>query len=374
VAQPARQPAVRDHNIGTTTGDGPSDSLSRAVWGSRPLEVVRSSPAGLMANDHHERGLDLAAHGFRTGDSALLKQAIEEFEAALQAAPTTNGAVAFRRRVTINIAILHRRFGQPENAALLLEEVRRNLTGDLDWRLEDAPRTLNSLGNVYAVLGRTADAIDAYQQAQRAVERTRQGRTQPDRIRLYVQILSNLASAYLDEGKPDKALTAAAQAHQHLALAPEPLIQARTGRVQGLAHYQLGMELNGWSEAQSHLIEAIKLFEDARQTLHRQDAIADWAEVTGTLAGVEASLGNLQAGRDSEQDRTQTVEHLRRAITLYSEALPGLKRDEDQDAILKDRNEALKYLSNALVSLLQITWTTEISWLALLARISHTDQ
>ena len=335
-----------------------------------PQDLAAEPPyAGISSEDHHKRGLELAEEGTRQDRPQLLEQAKEEFEAALEAVPVTDATIAFRRRATINLASVLGRLGQSAEAVRLLEGIRERLTGGSGLLLDEA-RALYTLGNVYMTQGRVEQAIDTYQTALGSVGGNF-GRADGERLLLRGRILSNLGSAYVDTGRAEEALGTETdpgpllEATTLLSQAGDDLDFGRALRVQGEAFHRRAERLGDareWAAAERSLRQAIEGFEGAREKIWGNASVAVWAEVTATLAGTESDLGALLGARRSRQDRQEGHTHLRRAVTLYTEAFPDLRREQD-------RENVGRYFRDALRSLLGSSPAAQDAWLGLAAGI-----
>ena len=248
---------------------------------------------------------------------ATLKEATQAFQAAsAQAARQAAPRVVILRYV-INAAMVSWMLGERtedseylNQAVHILQSASTELAkSSLHWS-----HVQDNLGNALMALGRTEEAIHAYQSAldrrQDAIER---GRT-----------LNNLGTAYAEQGRHAEACRTYRDA---LALQPQDqvlLAWARTQHNLASALLQEALASNQSRHAGKHLNQAIEAFEASRVLHQRADATLDWGVTTANLAGAHLGLAAHLCARAAQSDRRTGVNHIRRAIELYKDSLPEL--------------------------------------------------
>ncbi|WP_158920934.1 hypothetical protein [Acidisphaera sp. S103] len=290
-------------------------------------------------------GLKNLRQGIAEGRAELLQAAELELRTAVAAAravhPATSDTTAFEWRVTINRAIILRRLGRPRDAVNLLEEIRENLTPATVW--PDAPRALDTLGSAYAELARQdavpdhgraeyrTKAIDAYTFALTLLGPVIV-KTSAERRVLRVRILSNLAATYHEDGRPNEALPIIDQALGLLRPHEEDTLDwslawARTRRVQAEC-LRAQMQKSWLHEGENVAIQtgrrAVEILEEARDTLPRGKAAADWNQITVVLALTERDVGGALAKSTADEKKREGVRRLSGAVRLFGEAYPYL--------------------------------------------------
>lgn len=209
----------------------------------------------------------------------------------------------------------------------------------------------DNLGNALMALGRTKEAITAYQAALTA--RTEEA----DRAR----VLNNLATAYIAQGRypeGDRTLQAALELTRR---ARTPLDWARAQHNRGSALLLRALADPRQPCAGSCFLDAIAALELARQERTRERLPADWAVTTANLAGAHVGLGVSLSTQEPSADPRAGVTHLRHALTLYHDALPELslgdRRSIERNIALAE--EILRQVSGPQDPLDDLPWPTE---------------
>jgi tetratricopeptide (TPR) repeat protein len=275
----------------------PHDASLRNGLGAALLERARLEP-----------GID---------EAATLKEATQAFQAASALAARQAAPRIVILRYEINVATVSWMLGERtedneylENAVHILQSASTELAkSSVHWS-----HVQDNLGNALMALGRTEEAIRAYQAAldrrQDAVER---GRT-----------LNNLGTAYAAQGRHAEACRSYRDA---LGLQPQdqvPLAWARTQHNLASVLLEEALAGNQSRHAGGQFDQAIEAFEASRSMYQRADAPVDRSVTTANLAGAHLGLAAYHCGRAARSDRRTGVDHIRRAIVLYNDSLPEL--------------------------------------------------
>jgi tetratricopeptide (TPR) repeat protein len=279
---------------------------------------------------------------FETSAEALatLTEAKAAFQAASAAAERQAAPRAVHLRYQINLATtlwkLGEQAGDPASIARSVE-ILRSISA------ERAPSSFHwshihdNLGNALMALGHDAEAIIAYRAALAGQQTpTERGRS-----------LNNLGTAYAEQGHYAEARKLYGEA---LALQPRdhvPLAWGRTHHNLGSALLQEALASKQSQRAGSQLSQAIKSFEAALQERQRQRSPQDWAITTANLAGAYLSLGTHLAARTLPRETGTSIDHIRRAISLYKDSL--------QELTTADANKALENIAIALQILRKVS-------------------
>ncbi len=246
-----------------------------------------------------------------------LKGAMKAFQgasvlAARQAVPRAVGL-----RYEINIAMTSWMLGErTEDTECVSRAVHilQSLSAELSESSAHWSHVQDNLGNALMALGRTEEAIQAYQVAldgrQVAIERGRS--------------LNNLGTAYAEQRRYAEACRTYRDA---LLLQPRdqvPRAWALTQHNLGSALLQEALASNQSRPAGKQLSQAIEAFEAARSRRKRPDTPLDWGLTTANLAGAYLGLGAHLCVREARPDCRTGARHIRRAIELYNDSLPEL--------------------------------------------------
>ena len=248
---------------------------------------------------------------------ATLKDAAQAFQAASAMAARQAAPRIVILRYEINAATVSWMLGEwtedgeyLDKAVHILQSASTELS---KWSVHQS-HVQDNLGNALMALGRTEEAVRAYQAAlDRRQEAFERGRT-----------LNNLGTAYAAQGHHAEACRTYRDA---LALQPQdqvPLAWARTQHNLASALLQEALAGNQSRHAGKQLNQAIEAFEASRNLHRRADAPLDWSVTTANLAGAHLGLAAHLCARAARSDRRTGVEHIRRAIELYHDALPEL--------------------------------------------------
>jgi tetratricopeptide (TPR) repeat protein len=275
----------------------PHDASLRNGLGAALLERARLEP-----------GIDAVA---------TLKEATQAFQAASAMAARQAAPRVVILRYEINAATVSWMLGErTENSEYLNKAVHvlQSASTELAKSSVHWSHVQDNLGNALMALGRTEEAIRAYQAAldrrQDAIER---GRT-----------LNNLGTAYAEQGRHAEACRTYGDA---LALQPQdqvPLAWARTQHNLASALLQEALAGNRSRHAGKQLNQAIEVFEASRNLYQHADAPLDWSVATANLAGAHLGLAAHLCARVARSDRRTGVDHIRCAIDLYEDALAEL--------------------------------------------------
>jgi tetratricopeptide (TPR) repeat protein len=271
---------------------------------------------------------------------ATLEEATQAFQAASALAARQAAPRIVILRYEINAATVSWMLGERtedseylDNAVHILQSASTELArSSVHWS-----HVQDNLGNALMALGRTEEAIRAYQAAldhrQDPIERGR--------------ALNNLGTAYAAQGHHALACQGYRDA---LALQPPdqvPLAWARTQHNLASALLQEALAGNQSRHAGKQLNQAIEAFEAARNLHRRADAPLDWSVTTANLAGAHLGLAAHLCARAARSDRRTGVDHIRRAIELYKDSLPELHKDSLPELPAAD---AAKVIQNIAVA------------------------
>ena len=325
------------------------------------------------ANTALVKGLALSKRGINENDQGLLKEAEKEFLKALEAAESASsrspGTTAFQWRININLGIILRRLGRPEEAIKRLEAIQDSLTGVPDPFLH-TPRLFDTLGSAYAALARKhaedpdqknhyeTASFKAYRKAIKALGRTTPTE-KPERTELRVNILSNLATTYIETEQPDAALEKI-----KLALELLPRVKfdspleanlnwARILRVEAEA-FRLKARTYQPDEQEKAIRAwelAVKSYDEARDHLSKEATETDWSDITIDLAFSEANLGYLLVGSDVDGGQLKAARHLCRTVQLLTGTLSYLEPLGGYIPIFQYIQGILVQISSLLVNL-----------------------
>jgi tetratricopeptide (TPR) repeat protein len=248
---------------------------------------------------------------------ATLEEGMQEFQAASAEAACQAAPRVVSLRYEINVATVSWMLGERTQDTECLNQAVHILRSASTEISESSPywsHVQDNLGNALMALGRTEEAIGAYQAAL--------GGRQVDIER--GQSLNNLGTAYAEQGRYDDACRTYRDA---LLLQPRdqvPLAWARTQHNLASALLQQALASNRSHLVGKQLNQAIEAFEAARDLRRRAKAPLDWGVTTANLAGAYLSLGVHLCAREPRPDRRTGANHIRRAIELYEESLPEL--------------------------------------------------
>jgi tetratricopeptide (TPR) repeat protein len=248
---------------------------------------------------------------------AILMEAVREFQKASGLVSLAAAAHAARLRYDINRAMVLWMIGERTADASSLDlavSTLRAVAEDLPASSVHWPHVQDNLGNALMALGRTEEAITAYQAA--LIARS----TGADRAR----VLNNLGTAHIALGHyPDGHREfQAALALTQRNLMPLDWSRAQHNLGSALLHQALAAPRKPEAGQQFH--DAIEALELARQERTRERLPLDWAITTANLAGAHVGLGVSLSTRKPEADTRAGPVHLRHALALYREALPEL--------------------------------------------------
>lgn len=339
---------------------------------SAAVSIFRTALAETPEEPSFHNGLGealLALARLEPHDRALeaLTEAVYEFGTAGALALDQAAPAAVRIRYSINQATSLWMLGERadnrkpiEQAVDMLGSVLKDLSPEslVDW-----PQAQDSLGNALMALGRTTEAISAYEAA------TQAGRD-PHELAL-TQV--NLGTAYVDAQRYPEAILAYRKALQYQTRNRRPLAWGRTQHNLGTA---LWLEADPWPSSEKQLKQlnnAIKTLEAARGERRRDRSPVDWAVTTTNLASALVSLG-VSLLSDPHREPSTGSRCIERAITLYKEALTDLR---PTDAVrvagmLFLVIEPLKSSPNALAAA-EIVQQHQRDVLDISRRIGHTD-
>jgi tetratricopeptide (TPR) repeat protein len=309
------------HRIGRMLVDS-AVRTGRNHAASAAVEVFREALARIPNDASLRNGLGAALverARLESNVNALvtLKEAMKAFQgasvlAARQAVPRAVGL-----RYEINIAMISWMLGErTEDTECVSRAVHilQSLSAELSKSSAHWSHVQDNLGNALMALGRTEEAIQAYQVAldgrQVAIERGRS--------------LNNLGTAYAEQRRYAEACRTYRDA---LLLQPRDQVP----RAWALTQHNLGGALlqEALARNQSRLVgkqlnQAIEAFEAARGRRRRPDTPLDWGVTTANLAGAYLGLGAHLCAREARPDRRTGAKHIRRAIELYNDSLPEL--------------------------------------------------
>jgi tetratricopeptide (TPR) repeat protein len=257
---------------------------------------------------------------------ALLVEAEREFQTASAEAAKQHAPRSTTLRYAINAATaLWMRGERTEDSELAGGAVTalRSLASELSHASPYWAHVQDNLGNALMVLGRAAEAIEAYQAA------LANPRTPADRARS----LNNLGTANAECGR----LAEACQLYRDaLALQPRDEMPLAWALAQhNLARALLQTAISGQRQAQTsaHLHAAIEAFEAALEVRQYSRMPHDWAITTANLANATLALGTLLCTRKQHAARRAGINRIRTGIDLYKASLPELSPTDQRKTV-----------------------------------------
>ena len=248
---------------------------------------------------------------------ATLKEAMEAFRGASARAARHAVPRAAGLRYEINVATAAWMLGERTEDVECLNQAVHGLQSASAEMPPSSPHwshVQDNLGNALMALGRTEEAIHAYQAAlggrQTDIERGRS--------------VNNLGTAYAEQGRYAEACRTYREA---LLLQPRnqvPIAWARTQHNLGSAMLQEALASDQSHRVGGQLGQAIAAFEAAREMRQRARAPLDWGVTTANLAGACLGLGVHFGARKVRSDRRTGANHIRRAIEAVHGVAAGI--------------------------------------------------
>ena len=283
---------------------------------------------------------------------ATLEEATQAFQAASALAARQAAPRIVILRYEINAATVSWMLGERTEDSEYLDKavhILQSASTELSkWSVHQS-HVQDNLGNALMALGRTEEAVRAYQAAlDRRQEAFERGRT-----------LNNLGTAYAAQGHHALACQGYRDA---LALQPPdqvPLAWARTQHNLASALLQEALASNQSRHAGKQLNQAIEAFEASRNLHQSADATLDWSVTTANLAGAHLGLAAHLCARAARSDRRTGVEHIRRAIELYKDSLPELHKDSLPELPAADAAKVIQNIAVAVQMLRKASDTAQ---------------
>ncbi|HTI83469.1 MAG TPA: hypothetical protein VL614_23695 [Acetobacteraceae bacterium] len=329
---PRRNQAAAYHEVGRALLEQAART-GRKEAASAAVEVFRIALqwAPVDPSLHNALGASLVELGRVESVAAAIEAlaaAGQEFEAASTEATRSHVPPAASIRYQINLAMTLWMLGERaedeerigKSVSLLESIIARLPESSVHW-----PHVQDNLGNALMAMERPADALTAYQAGLR-------GRCSgTERARL----LGNLSTAYLAMGRSTEACDCCKEALALIQRDRWPLAWSRLQHNHACALLQAALT-GARQEAGNGLRDAVTAFELALAEREHNRLPQDWAISTVNLAGALLALGTHMCAR--LHGRETGIGHLRKATSLYQEALPELTAG---DRAKTERNAAL---------------------------------
>jgi tetratricopeptide (TPR) repeat protein len=299
------------------------------------IETVPGDPS--LHNGLGASLLALARFESRADALRALDGAAQAFQIALQRADDQAAPRAVRLRYAINLANVQWLQGERTRDEALIKRAADSLRSVAVGLSPSSPywaHVQDNLGNAFAALGSTTEAIVAFDAALGGRQ------TASDRARS----LSNLGTAHAERRRYDRACRCYREALPLLSRDQSPLLWGAIQHNLATALLQAALSSKQPEREVGKLRASVAAFRSALEIRQRERTPFDWAITAVNMAGALLSLGTHLVASTLASRRQPGLGHVREAIGLFREALDQLA-DADRKKTASNLLVALQVLA-----------------------------